>query len=96
MQRARIAARAYTLWERRGKPEGSPEIDWDAAEKELAADASTKPNATQQAADVLTSDSDRGPVATHTKSAPFSGRFRASSSEQKPLRQVRDDEPSRG
>jgi hypothetical protein len=34
-QRARIAARAYELWERRGRPEGSPEVDWSAAEKEI-------------------------------------------------------------
>ena len=34
-QRARIAARAYELWERRGRPEGSPEVDWSAAEREI-------------------------------------------------------------
>jgi hypothetical protein len=28
---------AYYLWEERGKPEGSPEVDWFAAEKALAA-----------------------------------------------------------
>ena len=26
---------AYELWERRGRPHGSPEIDWFAAEKSL-------------------------------------------------------------
>ena len=67
-QRARIAARAYALWERRGKPEGSSEMDWYAAEQELARDDPTKPKATldslqQTAADVLTNNSDRGPIA---------------------------------
>jgi hypothetical protein len=28
---------AYELWERRGRPFGSPEVDWAAAEKALAA-----------------------------------------------------------
>ena len=27
---------AYELWERRGRPLGSPEVDWFAAEKALA------------------------------------------------------------
>lgn len=27
---------AYQLWERRGRPLGSPEVDWYAAEKALA------------------------------------------------------------
>jgi len=30
-----VAARAYELWRRRGCPEGSPEIDWFQAEREL-------------------------------------------------------------
>jgi hypothetical protein len=30
-----IAARAYQLWQERGCPEGSPEVDWLAAEAEL-------------------------------------------------------------
>ena len=29
---------AYENWERRGRPFGSPEVDWLAAEKELTAD----------------------------------------------------------
>jgi hypothetical protein len=29
------AERAYSLWEARGRPEGSPEIDWFQAEREL-------------------------------------------------------------
>jgi len=31
-----IARLAYELWERRGHPLGSPEIDWHAAERALA------------------------------------------------------------
>ena len=30
-----IAKLAYELWERRGRPLGSPEIDWHAAENAL-------------------------------------------------------------
>ncbi len=30
-----IAIRAYELWQDRGCPEGSPEVDWLAAEEEL-------------------------------------------------------------
>jgi len=30
-----IARLAYELWERRGRPLGSPEIDWHAAESAL-------------------------------------------------------------
>jgi len=30
-----ISARAYELWQERGCPEGSPEVDWFAAEKEI-------------------------------------------------------------
>ena len=32
-----IALRAYQFWEERGRPWGTPEIDWFAAEGELAA-----------------------------------------------------------
>jgi len=32
-----IAARAYQLWEERGRPIGSPEDDWSRAEKEISA-----------------------------------------------------------
>ena len=76
-QRERILARAYELWVRRGRPIGSPEIDWAAAEKELAENSSeTAPakaaalDSVRQAVDVLTSDSDRGPVATDTNAPP--------------------------
>ena len=31
-----IAKLAYELWQRRGRPLGSPEIDWYAAESALA------------------------------------------------------------
>jgi len=30
-----IAELAYRLWEERGRPEGSPEVDWYQAEREL-------------------------------------------------------------
>jgi hypothetical protein len=30
-----IEERAYYLWEQRGRPEGSPEVDWERAEQEL-------------------------------------------------------------
>lgn len=73
VQRGRIAERAYDLWERRGKPEGSPEIDWSAAEQEMLGDANDPAQAKatldplqQQAADVLTSDFDKGPIASNT------------------------------
>jgi hypothetical protein len=32
-----IAALAYALWQERGSPEGSPEVDWLRAEEELKA-----------------------------------------------------------
>jgi Protein of unknown function (DUF2934) len=32
-----IARLAYELWERRGRPLGSPEVDWYAAERALGA-----------------------------------------------------------
>ena len=72
--RALIAARAYELWVQRGQPDGSPETDWYEAENELSRDANdpTQAKATldplqQEAADVLTNDSDRGPIATGTE-----------------------------
>jgi hypothetical protein len=94
-QRARIAARAYALWERRGKPEGSSETDWYAAEQELARDDPAKPKATldslqQTAADVLTNSSDRGPIASDTKSTSADGatlkRSRIRRSASRPIR----------
>lgn len=36
-RRHEIAQLAYKLWERRGRPVGSPEIDWRAAERALGA-----------------------------------------------------------
>ena len=94
-QRARIAVRAYALWERRGKPEGSSEMDWYAAEKELARDEPTKPKAAldslqHTAADVLTTSSDRGPIASDTESTSLEGptpkRSRARRSAPRPSR----------
>jgi Protein of unknown function (DUF2934) len=46
MRHAEIAARAYELWQARGRPQGSPEIDWFRAEHEL----SESPTATLLAA----------------------------------------------
>jgi hypothetical protein len=34
--RKEVARLAYELWERRGRPLGSPEMDWQAAERALA------------------------------------------------------------
>jgi hypothetical protein len=34
-----IARLAYSLWEGRGRPDGSPEIDWLQAERELQTSA---------------------------------------------------------
>jgi len=38
-----IAKLAYELWERRGRPLGSPEIDWCAAESTLRVQGSQEP-----------------------------------------------------
>ena len=38
LSRERIAARAYELWEARGRPEGSDLEDWFEAERQLGAD----------------------------------------------------------
>jgi hypothetical protein len=72
-QRARIAARAYDLWERRGRPQGSPEVDWAMAEKQILGDANdpTQPkvalgSSQQEIPDVMTSASDKGPTASST------------------------------
>ena len=35
-----IAELAYTLWQQRGCPDGSPEVDWLEAEEELTANQS--------------------------------------------------------
>ena len=75
-QRARIAAGSCELWERRGNPEGSPEVDWDAAEKELLG-VPTQRKATlaliqQQASDVVM-DSERGPISSGTETTSPDG-----------------------
>jgi hypothetical protein len=36
-----IARLAYLLWERRGRPVGSPDIDWFRAEHELLSEINT-------------------------------------------------------
>lgn len=41
LDRETVAVRAYELWERRGCPIGSAEIDWYEAEAELAQEAAS-------------------------------------------------------
>jgi hypothetical protein len=48
-----VQLRAYSLWEQRGQPWGTPEIDWIRAEQELRADASHPEPATITAAKVV-------------------------------------------
>jgi hypothetical protein len=62
-QRARITARAYDLWVRRGKPIGSPEVDWYEAQTQIenevndpAAPKTALDPPAQKAADVLAAD----------------------------------------
>jgi len=43
-----IAALAYKLWEARGCPEGSPEIDWFLAEQELCQSKKTESSSTKR------------------------------------------------
>jgi hypothetical protein len=73
-QRARIAARAFELWEQRGRPEGSPEVDWAIAEREILGDVgdptptkTTVDALPQEVAEVVTSESDKGPTASNTE-----------------------------
>jgi Protein of unknown function (DUF2934) len=80
--RALIAARAYERWVLRGQPEGSPETDWYEAEKDLSRGANDATQAKapldppqQQAPDVLTNESDRGPIATRTETTASDGRI---------------------
>jgi Protein of unknown function (DUF2934) len=65
-QRARITARAYDLWVQRGKPIGSPEVDWYEAQTQIENEANDpgKPKAAldplaEEAADALTTGLDR-------------------------------------
>jgi hypothetical protein len=37
-----IEERAYQLWEQRGRPQGSPEVDWERAERELSGEKEEK------------------------------------------------------
>jgi Protein of unknown function (DUF2934) len=37
VQQSDIAALAYSLWEKRGRPEGSAEVDWIEAERTVMA-----------------------------------------------------------
>ncbi len=101
LNRAKIAARAHELWELRGKPAGSPEVDWYQAERELAGDVAVTPNASvdslqQQAADVSTSDSDRGPIASDTETtAPDGPTPRRSRPSRSAAQRARDNGASR-
>ena len=52
LQHARIATRAHDLWELRGRPDGSPEIDWYEAEKQLD-DAANDPSEPKTTLDPL-------------------------------------------
>ena len=78
-QHARIAARAHDLWERRGRPAGSPEIDWYQAEKELQGNANAaEPKATvdplaQRAADILAGGTPAATTDDSTGTAPPDG-----------------------
>src|SRR6188472_1598336 len=38
---AEIRARAYTLWEQRGRPDGNPDADWFGAEQQLELELDT-------------------------------------------------------
>jgi hypothetical protein len=40
--REQIQERAYFLWEQRGRPNGSPEVDWDRAKQELEGEKEDK------------------------------------------------------
>ena len=94
-QHARISARAYDLWVRRGRPIGSPEIDWDAAEKERDANDLTPATETldslhQQVADVLTNSSETSASGTEAASpdGPVPKRSRPGGNA---ARQIRDN-----
>jgi hypothetical protein len=79
--RARIAALAYRLWEQRGRPADSPEMDWYEAEKQLQGDFNdaTQPNAAldrldRGAADALTTTPPDGPIPKRSRNGRNSGR----------------------
>ena len=40
--REQIQERAYYLWEQRGRPNGSPEVDWDRAKQEIEGEKEDK------------------------------------------------------
>ena len=50
--REEVARLAYQLWEERGCPIGSPEVDWERAEKALQHDASSDGRALIQSGDI--------------------------------------------
>jgi len=45
---AAIAELAYRMWEERGRPEGSPEVDWYRAESEIDRGTSAAPPAREE------------------------------------------------
>ena len=84
LQHARIAARAHDLWELRGRPDGSSEIDWYQAEKQLNGDANdpSEPKTTldplaQQVADVLKADVDVEKLVATPPAGPLPKRSRS-------------------
>jgi hypothetical protein len=42
----RIRTRAHEIWEREGRPDGQQQVHWDQAEREIAAEESSSPTAT--------------------------------------------------
>jgi hypothetical protein len=42
LEHARVAELAYRYWEERGRPEGSPEIDWRRAVARLVGEANER------------------------------------------------------
>lgn len=97
-QRARIAARAHELWILRGKPQGSPEVDWHAAEKELegaAADPAEPVSAPtpgrQAATDTQTAAAPGAPVATGTETASPDGPIPKRTRSKRNTRRTRDN-----
>jgi hypothetical protein len=66
-----VAARAYELWQLRGCPEGSPEVDWYEAERELSA-GSVPPQSTDANVEesILGTFPASDPPASHTPDRP--------------------------
>jgi DUF2934 family protein len=67
---ASIAELAYQLWVRRGSPEGSDELDWLEAERQLAGAGSSAPAASEAGPN---GEADSSPETTFPTSDPLSG-----------------------